>query len=96
MLISLVFFALFFSRQELNEVAAELCEHVTLFGVPRAAQPSAIVACVPTAMKVNMSNLLYSSGAWSVRGWWSWLSMSSSLRNILFKSVFKYLIKNER
>ncbi|CAM9923663.1 unnamed protein product [Sphacelaria rigidula] len=39
--------------EELNEVAAELCEHISLYGVPRASQPSAIVACVPTAMKVR-------------------------------------------
>ncbi|CAN0037602.1 unnamed protein product, partial [Ectocarpus fasciculatus] len=38
--------------EELNEVAAELCEHITLFGVPQANKPSAVVACVPTAMKV--------------------------------------------
>lgn len=38
--------------EELNEVAAELCEHITLFNVPQANKPSAIVACVPTAMKV--------------------------------------------
>lgn len=40
--------------QELNEVAAELCEHITLFGVPHANKPSAVVACVPTAMKVRI------------------------------------------
>lgn len=39
--------------QELNEVAAELCEHITLFGVPHAPDPSAIVACLPTTMKVS-------------------------------------------
>ncbi|CAN0465327.1 unnamed protein product, partial [Ectocarpus sp. 12 AP-2014] len=39
--------------EELNEVAAELCEHITLFGVPQANKPSAVVACVPTAMKVR-------------------------------------------
>lgn len=33
-------------------MAAELCEHITLFGVPRANKPSAVVACVPTAMEV--------------------------------------------
>eukprot|EP00752_Nemacystus_decipiens_P009435 g8434.t1 len=38
--------------EEVNEVAAELCEHITLFGVPQANKPSAVVACVPTAMKV--------------------------------------------
>lgn len=41
-----------FGPQEVNEVAAELCEHITLFGVPQANKPSAVVACVPTAMKV--------------------------------------------
>lgn len=39
----------------MNEVAAELCEHITLFGVPQANKPSAVVACVPTAMKVTRS-----------------------------------------
>lgn len=43
----------FICVKELNEVAAELCEHISLYGVPRASQPSAIVACVPTAMKVR-------------------------------------------
>lgn len=43
-------------KQELNEVAAELCEHITLFGVPQANKPSAVVACVPTAMKVRQAH----------------------------------------
>ena len=47
-----VCFHALFRLQELNEVAAELCEHITLFNVPQANKPSAIVACVPTAMKV--------------------------------------------
>jgi len=33
--------------EEVNRVAAEVCEHVTLFGAPGAPQPSAVVACVP-------------------------------------------------
>mmetsp|Transcript_27617 Transcript_27617/g.35886 ORF Transcript_27617/g.35886 Transcript_27617/m.35886 type:complete len:1126 (-) Transcript_27617:270-3647(-) len=34
---------------EVNQVAAEVCEHITMYGVPGAPQPSAVVACVPTS-----------------------------------------------
>jgi hypothetical protein len=34
--------------EEVNAVATEICEHITLYGQPGAPQPSALVACVPS------------------------------------------------
>jgi hypothetical protein len=34
--------------EEVNAVATEICEHITLYGQPGAPQPSAVVACVPS------------------------------------------------
>ncbi|CAM9642158.1 unnamed protein product [Chrysoparadoxa australica] len=43
---------------EVNEVAAQVCEHITLYGVPGAPQPSALVACVPESVDVSEDLLL--------------------------------------
>lgn len=43
--------------EDVNQVAAEICEHMTLYGVPGAPQPSAIIACAPTEASCPPENI---------------------------------------